>query len=283
MDSNQSKINLTFVEPIDELKPFIQSIWVFESSVGMPLSDSSLAAPNGCSKIIINYENTIHSTAEGRINKSREHSLYFAGTRDVSVQISTPPGKTGFIGIEFYPHGAYPIFGIPMVETANSLLPAEAIFSDGRDGRTINEALANLKSVSEKINFIQNQLVKLLRRRQLQNSVIEFCVGSLKSTNGLITISELECKTGYTGRYIELLFKNHVGFSPKVLAGIFRFQKFYKKWAHGVHYNEFKDELYNYYYDQAHFTKEFKKMTGFAPRHFIENVSNEFGRRLTLH
>ena len=42
----------------------------------------------------------------------------------------------------------------------------------------------------------------------------------------------------------------------------------------------FKAELYDHYYDQAHFTKEFRKMTGHSPQKFIREVSNEFGRRL---
>jgi hypothetical protein len=72
-------------------------------------------------------------------------------------------------------------------------------------------------------------------------------------------IKELERKTGYARRYLDLLFKHHVGLSPKVLAGIFRFQKFYQKWARGLSYDAFKEELYDYYYDRAHFSEEFKR------------------------
>ena len=77
-----------------------------------------------------------------------------------------------------------------------------------------------------------------------------------------------------------VLFKEHVGLSPKVLAGIFRFQRFYRHWATGQSFDLLKNDLYDYYYDQAHFTKEFKKMTGYSPRRFSREVSNEFGRRL---
>jgi AraC-like DNA-binding protein len=80
---------------------------------------------------------------------------------------------------------------------------------------------------------------------------------------------------------LDLLFKHHVGLSPKVLAGIFRFQKFYQKWARGLSYDAFKEELYDYYYDRAHFSEEFKRMTGHAPRAFMIDVSNAFRRRLS--
>jgi AraC-like DNA-binding protein len=81
---------------------------------------------------------------------------------------------------------------------------------------------------------------------------------------------------------LDLLFNRHVGLSPKVLAAIYRFQKFYRKWAQGLTYDALKEELYDYYYDQAHFTKEFKRMTGYSPQKFTLQISNEFGRLITL-
>jgi AraC-like DNA-binding protein len=271
-------MKLSFVKPLPELRPYIQSIWVFESEIGMPPSDTSLAAPNGCAKIIINCENSITSVADGRVQESREHGVYFVGTRDKSVLLRTTTAKTCCIGIEFHPHGAYPVFGIPMVEMTNRLLPADTIFD--RWGREVGEILPGFKSMAEKTGFIQSELAGMLRRNRRQNRIVEYCVGSLKSTNGLTTITDLERQTGYTRRYLEMLFKDHVGISPKVLAGIFRFQNFYRKWARRRPFDEIRDELYSYYYDQSHFVREFKRMTGFSPRQFNMEVSNEFGRRL---
>ena len=279
MDSHKSRMKLTFVKPCIELTPYIQSIWIFESPIGLPAADINMAAPNGCSKLIFSYENPIISTVEGRAVKSKEHNLYFVGNRDISVQVCTAEGKTGFIGIEFYPHGAYQLFGIPMYETANRLLSADELIPHW--GNDTNEQLNNIIDSIEKVNFIQKKLETLLRKNQLQNPYIEYCVNMLKASYGLISIAELEKKTGYSRRYLEMLFKKHVGFSPKVLAGIFRFQKFYKKWAAGQSFEEFKEELYNYYYDQSHFVKEFKRMTGFSPLWFSQKVTNEFGKKLS--
>jgi hypothetical protein len=37
------------------------------------------------------------------------------------------------------------------------------------------------------------------------------------------------------------------------------------------------DDLYDYYYDQAHFIKEFKRFTGYTPQRYAE-LGNEFGK-----
>jgi methylphosphotriester-DNA--protein-cysteine methyltransferase len=120
-----------------------------------------------------------------------------------------------------------------------------------------------------------------LRKNGYTNELVTYCVRTLESADGRITIQDLAQKTGYSRRYLSLVFKQHVGLSPKVLAGIFRFQKFYKRWAEGQSFDLLKDDLYEHYYDQAHFSKEFTKMTGHAPRKFAREISNEFGRRLS--
>jgi AraC-like DNA-binding protein len=273
-------MKISFVQPRPELQQLIESLWVFESPSGMPATDTSMAAPNGCPKLVIPYENSLVATWEGRDHLTREQGLYLVGHIDTSVFLRSEVRKTGNIVVEFAPHGAYPFFGIPMHETANGLHEADVVF--GKWGRDIRETLRNLEAVGQKVAFIQEQLARLLRNKPRDNGLVHFCVESLKNRDGRITIRELEQRTGYSRRYLDLLFQKHAGLSPKALARIFRFQKFYRKWAQGSPYEVLKREYGDDYYDQAHFTKEFKRMTGFSPRQYAYEVPNEFGRRITL-
>lgn len=273
-------MRISFVQPRPELRPYIESFWVFESHSGMPSADTSMAAPNGCPKLIIPYENSLVSIANGRTRVSHEGGLYFVGNRDTQTLIHSAARKTGFVAIEFSPHGAFPFFGIPMDEAANGLFDSVELF--GKWGSEVRERLRSMKEVDRKVNFVQDELVRLLRQNPQHDAIVEFCVEALRLSGGRVAVRELERRTGYSRRYLDILFSKHVGLAPKVLAGIFRFQTFYKKWALGAPFDSLKEELYDYYYDQPHFIKEFKKMTGYAPQKFTLEVSNEFGRRLIL-
>lgn len=146
----------------------------------------------------------------------------------------------------------------------------------------IEFTLGNLPAVSRKIQFVQARLLGLLQDDRRSSDVVDYVVGTLKATCGLTPITALLERTGYSNRYLEMLFKERVGVSPKTLARMFRFQRFYEKWARGQEYDLLTRELYDYYHDQSHFAKEFKEFTGYAPRRFMAGVLNEFGRRLAL-
>lgn len=125
-------MNISFIEPRVELKPYVRAIWIFESEVGLPASEVSIVAPNGCAKLIVSCENSLVSTVEGRSHLSREQSLYFVGLRDIPVTLSTPPGRAGFIGVEFYPFGAFPVLRLSIF--------ASKEFTDGWGGHRIEYA-----------------------------------------------------------------------------------------------------------------------------------------------
>ncbi|WP_354142495.1 AraC family transcriptional regulator [Bradyrhizobium sp. NP1] len=273
-------MKVAFARPRPELGAHVEAVWIFESDSGLPPEDRTVSAPNGCARLIIPYENSMISTANGQVEEGREKGVYFVGVRDGPAFLRTQPKKTGIVGIDFHPCGAFPIFGVPMAETTNRHLAVDALL--GKWGRQVMDKVHDLKGADEKVDFIQTQLLRLLQRNKEQNPVVEFCVAALRASSGRTSVSDLEQTTGYSRRYLGLLFKHHVGVAPKTIAEIFRFQKFYQIWAQKRPYDAFAQEIYDHYHDQSHFTKEFKRMTGFPPLRFSRGVTNEFGRRLSL-
>lgn len=272
-------MKVVFARPRPELSAHVEAVWVFESDFGLPEEDTTISVPNGCSRLIIPYENSMISTANGQVEEGREKGVYFVGVRDGPAFLRTQPRKTGLFGIDFHPCGAFPIFGVPMAETTNRHLAADAFL--GSWGRQVIDKVHSLKSVDEKIAFIQAQLLQRLHGTKERNAVVDFCLAALRASAGRTSISDLEQSTGYSRRYLDLLFRHHVGVSPKTIAEIFRFQTFFQMWAQKRPYDTFAQEIYDYYHDQSHFTKEFKRMTGFPPLRFSRRITNEFGRRLS--
>jgi methylphosphotriester-DNA--protein-cysteine methyltransferase len=109
------------------------------------------------------------------------------------------------------------------------------------------------------------------------DDIFDFCVQKISLTKGKISISELERETGFSSRWLNMKFQEKVGISPKNLSSIIRFQQFYQALTNSNESNFFRNEFYDYYYDQSHFIKDFKRFTGLPPGKFAL-TENEFGR-----
>jgi AraC-like DNA-binding protein len=107
--------------------------------------------------------------------------------------------------------------------------------------------------------------------------VLDYCIENILHSKGRVTISELQRKTGFSSRWLYEKFIQKVGLGPKGLSSIVRFNQIYKQWARRGGPDFFKEDIYKYFYDQAHFIKDFKRFTGYSPLKFA-NSENEFGR-----
>ena len=116
------------MQPKPELTPYVQSIRVFQSEVGIPASDRSFIPPDGCSKLLFHLENSVEFWTAGKLRIANENGLYFLGNRDSPAQVGPTECPIGFIQIVFAPHGAFPLFGIPMRETADGFFTGDLIF-----------------------------------------------------------------------------------------------------------------------------------------------------------
>ena len=263
------------VEPHHLLKRYIEKLWVFESNGRASDGDIKLIVPNGCVKLVIPYRNGLL----GKINEwhhlSKENTITLIGMTDVAsivdVETNSPSGT---IGVQFSPMGAYRFFHLSQSEIKNQIHPLTDIL--GNTAKTLEEQISNEESIKGKIILIQQFLLKQLLLKN-GDDIFDFCIQRITQTKGKILINELEKETGFSSRWLNIKFQEKVGISPKNLASIVRFQQFYQAYTKSSENDFFKNEFYDYYYDQSHFIKDFKRFTGFPPTKFAL-TENEFGK-----
>jgi len=95
---------------------------------------------------------------------------------------------------------------------------------------------------------------------------------------GHLTVAQLEKETGYSSRWLHAKFSEHLGTGPKNLSEIVRFKQFYQVYSTGVKPQSLKGHIYEYYYDQSHFLRAFKRFTGFTPTD-LQNSMNELATK----
>ena len=258
-----------------QLQPFIDTFWIFENDFGVPTDDSRVIAPNGKAKFIYSYLNGLSTIDNGIQTDYKEQDIFFIGIWDKPVTLTSKSRTTGTIGIELTPNGLHRFTRLSAFEIVNKIYSFTDIY--GSMGRELLDRLSNTTNVDEKIAELQRFLVDIIALTNRNNSLIDYSVQLIKNSSGLVSINELEKKMGYSKRYLDMLFKEHIGISPKTYSGIVRFQSFYTLWANNENSNFYVDNLHELYYDQAHFIKEFKKYTGHSPKKYA-NLKNDFGK-----
>lgn len=268
-------MKIKFIKPRAEISSLIDIFWIFESSCGLPENDNRMIVPNGTAKIIIPVKNGLYTQVGQNGIETNEEKIHITGFWDKPTIIRSDNSFTSTIGISLTTTGVYQLLPFTMKELKNSVFSFEELF--GSYGKSLQEQLANTENMDKKIDLIQIIIIDLVKRTNRQNPILEFCVREIKRTKGLINVKELERKSGYSKRYLDLLFNEYIGLPPKLLSGIVRFNIFYNQWAKLGIPEFYRDLLYDYYYDQSHFIKEFKRFSGNSPRQF-EKIGNDFGK-----
>jgi AraC-like DNA-binding protein len=268
-------MQLTPITPFPQLSSFIRSFWLFESDFGNPLTSSRVIAPNGCVKIILPFENELFASSNSLSQQHCEGKIQFVGISDEPYVISTHSRRSGTIIIELTPQGACTFAPFGMDEVANNIV----LFTDiyGHAGYQVEEHLRNTVDPLAKATLLQQFLVTRLIPLRSQQMIVNYAVTAINQTYGKVTISQLEQRTGYSKRYLDILFKRFVGLSPKTLSSITRFQYFHTLWAQNPSPGFYRDEVFRFYYDQSHFIREFKRFSGYTPEQYAV-TDNEFGR-----
>ena len=263
------------IEPKLLLKNYIEKMWVFKSSGKMPTDDMKLVVPNGNIKLTVSYKNGIVAEVDGKPFYSNEHDITLTGLIDVPVILDADKDvATETIGIEFNPKGAYRFFSLSFNDIQNRIYSLSDIF--GNAAKQLTEQINNTISLQQKIDLIQNFLLKQLSLHN-EDSIFDYCIEKILTSRGSVTVKELESKTGYSSRWLNMKFKDKLGVSPKNLSSIVRFNQYYQSFILGSEESLFKNDFHQLYYDQSHLIKDFKRFTGLPPTKLEKHI-NDFSK-----
>ncbi len=263
------------IKPHNKLQPYIEKMWVFKSSGKLPIEDLKLVVPNGNIKLTYTFINGIKAYVNNKIITAKEGMVTVTGIVDMPLTLDTEHDcYTETIGIEFNPKGAYRFFQFNLSKAKNDIIDLKDIL--GVKGKQLEVKILNTEMILEKLKVIQDFLIQILMQSS-SDMIFEFCIDKIISTNGMITVKELEKKTGYSTRWLNKKFLQNVGISPKNLSSLIRFGECYRALT-SKDGNVMKNEYYNYYHDQSHFIKNFKQYTGLLPSGFNSHLS-DFGQQ----
>lgn len=203
------------------------------------------------------------------ISTEEEHPFaMLCGPLSTGKQIPLKGIKHG-IYCRFMPGEISRILYIPGKELIDKEVPLTEVLP-------IDDMLLDPKEAKDLQKWKDSLLETLTQKNLLQRSghlrrLTQYLIHEIICSDGKIRVSELSEKTGYSGRYLQDVFREYVGLSPKQLCCNVRFQKSLQILLNNPNINEEVLSDVSGYYDVSHLNRAYKQNIGMTPVQLAKN------------
>lgn len=245
--------------PSDILKPYVKSYTLI--TIDKDLTDE-VFYPSGYVDLVINVSGNAITFIEGRRRKLPE--IEVLGHLTTPSRLTATKGTSVLIA-RIFPFASSLFFTDSMSEFTNYATDATGIFS--REIDFVYGRLMEVGSIEQKIGVLERFLIGKLSKNEKQHRksiMIGQVCSDIFSMGDSYNSKTLSAAYGLSERYLEKLFLDRVGISPRALFTVHRFNKSLELVVSSG--RKLTSIAYDCgYHDQSHFIKEFTRFTGITP------------------
>lgn len=195
---------------------------------------------------------------------------FAAGLSD-AYAVSETGGNQRGIQVMFTPQGARRFFRLPMSELTNRVFLLPELLGQAAAMRLV-EALQAANDWQTCFARLDTAIAARIAAREavdlagIRNA--GWALRQIAERHGDVSVAALAEEIGCSRKHLAALFREHVGLSPGTVAGLLRFRHALDlidaapaKWTDIA--------LAAGYYDQAHFNRDFRRLTGRTPGDYL--------------
>jgi AraC-like DNA-binding protein len=198
---------------------------------------------------------------------------FVAGLGERSSYVAAA-GAASCVQVDLTPLGAHMLFGLPMHELANEVVPLEAALPRGL-GR-LTEELEDAAGWEERFALLDSMLLSRLADARDVSPEVAWAWRILAGTHGKAPIGWICDRLGRSRRHLALRFREQVGLPPKTVARIMRFDRAVALLAApGARLADIA--FVCGYYDQAHLNRDFREFAGISPASLARQMTPNGG------
>lgn len=252
-------------QPHADLEAFIKCYWTLEVPAEMG-GQRQRIIPDGCIEMFfILGDDVKRYTSDDKFIIQPRAMILGQITEPLFIE---PIAHVNTFAIRFYPYGFANFMSIPLKQLSNKETPLAQLFGK-ETAEELDRYVRTAPDTAARITIIESFLFKRLNDRLSIDNIVKDTVDALLLSSGNATIKEVLKNDPSKRRQLERKFTSQIGMSPKQLGKVIRLQAALKMMLEPRPESLAKIAYDNDYYDQAHFSKDFKEFTGTAPKDFF--------------
>jgi AraC-like DNA-binding protein len=259
-------------KPDAALGDYIKCYWVLEG----PAANGSAERvfPDGSMEMIFHYGDAFHYANKKEM--IRQPRAFLFGQLSHYIDLA-PAGSMGVIGVRFYPATAGFFTATPLHHLTNLFVSTDEIW--GSAAKELSDKIFSSANTSQRIYHLNCFFTRLLKRHTAKRSALQGYIRNVYPGGENISVKQMTKDLFLSERTLERKFLSEVGLSPKNFCRIMRLQ-------HTLRLLQKKEPealtgvaQQAGFYDQAHFIKDFKELTGLTPAAYYQaqhNINDQF-------
>ncbi|MBL7711786.1 MAG: AraC family transcriptional regulator [Chitinophagaceae bacterium] len=180
-----------------------------------------------------------------------------------------PTGYVQAFGTRFYPYGFAHFLTVPARDLNDKETPLDILFGK-KAAKELGEKITAAADTQKRICIVRDFLLARLSDQDTIDKIVKSTIDTLLSSGGGTAIHTILGDNLPKRRQLERNFLKQVGMTPKQLGKVIRLQTALKimlsEQAESLTSIAYESE----YYDQAHFIRDFKELTGMNPKAFSD-------------
>lgn len=189
------------------------------------------------------------------------HESFVAGLHARPAFVRPEASSWSCIELRIAPVAAHRILGWPMHELANRTVALADVVPEADE---LAERLRDAHSWPERFALVESFLLRRLAESPAPAREVEWSWHQLRRTAGRAPIRELVTDVGWSHRRLIARFREEVGFTPKTVARVIRFDCACRALRDPERsLGEIAHECG--YFDQAHLNRDFRELAGTTP------------------
>lgn len=268
-------MRLTEIRPGERLKPYIKCFYFYEAHSDLAFDD--VVFPSGNMEMIFNMGEGTWMIRSGPASRTGRHAFHTTPPIELWGQVTKPLpvrslGKNTMLGVRFYAHSAAYFFNEDVSEFNNTILDGADVL--GPSIKSLHAKLLATPDLNDRITLLEHYLISRLvvsEKKHHKIRLIGEITNSLKNTGGNEKIMTLSTRNNISARYLNQLFSQYTGLTPKLYCKINRFQ-YTLNLITSKEQNLTSIGYDSGYFDQSHFIREFKHFTGITPTSFSKQT-----------